>query len=49
MTKKMSPPEGCRYIFVKSYRHPKTGKLMVAAHYGLKAFRFAVKDDGPKK
>lgn len=27
------------YIFVRSYRHPKTGKLMIASDYGKKAFR----------
>ena len=28
------------YIFVKSYRHPKTGKIMHASEYGKKAFFF---------
>lgn len=27
------------YIFVKSYKHPKTGKLMIASDYGKRAFR----------
>ena len=27
------------YIFVKSYKHPKTCKLLVASEYGKKAFR----------
>ncbi len=27
------------YIFVTSYKHPKTGKMMYAADYGKKAFR----------
>lgn len=27
------------YIFVKSYKHPKTGKLMIASDYGKKAFK----------
>lgn len=31
------------YIFVKSYRHKWTGKIMIAAHYGLEAFCFKVK------
>lgn len=29
-------------IFVRSYRH-KSGKLMIAANYGLKAFAFRVR------
>ena len=27
------------YIFVKAYKHLKTGKLMIASDYGKKAFR----------
>ena len=27
------------YIFVRSYIHSKTGKLMIASDYGKKAFR----------
>lgn len=27
------------YIFRKSFRHPKTGKLMLASNYGRKAWK----------
>lgn len=27
------------YIFRKSYRHPKTGKIMIASDYGKKAWK----------
>ncbi len=37
------------YIYVKSYRHKATGKLMVAANYGLKAFRFKVNKKRKRK
>ena len=30
------------YIFVKSYKHPKTGKIMMASDYGKKAFRLLI-------
>lgn len=30
-------------IFVKSYKHPKTGKIMYASEYGKKAFRLLIK------
>lgn len=35
---------GFKVIYVAKYRNPHTGKLMIAAHYGLKAWRFVVKD-----
>ena len=31
------------YIFVKSYRHPKTDKIMHASEYGKKAFRLLIR------
>ena len=33
-----------RYIFVRSYRHAKTGKIINASDYGRKAFRIWVND-----
>lgn len=35
----MKNPQKGYYIFVKSYKHPKTGRLMIASEYGKKAFR----------
>lgn len=37
------PKENEEVIYVKSYRNKHTGKIMIAANYGLKAFRFVVK------
>ncbi len=42
------PEDDEEYVFVRSYRHAKTGKLMVAAHYGLTAFRFPKKKKAKK-
>lgn len=30
------------YIFVKSYKHPKTGKLMIASDYGKKLLDYGL-------
>lgn len=32
------------YIFRKSFRHPKTGKILYAEDYGKKAFKIWIKD-----
>lgn len=37
-------PAGMHYIYVRCYRNKRTGKMMYASAYGLKAFRFLVKD-----
>ena len=37
------PNDNEEVIYVKSYRNKYTGKVMIAANYGLKAFRFVVK------
>lgn len=37
-----TPKEDEEVIYVAAYRN-RAGKLMVAAHYGLKAWRFVVK------
>lgn len=39
-----NPPAGKHYIFVRCYRNKKTGQMMYASAYGLKAFRFLVDD-----
>lgn len=39
-----NPPVGKHYIFVRCYRNKKTGQMMYASAYGLKAFRFLVDD-----
>jgi hypothetical protein len=36
-------PPGFRWLYVKSYRHYKTGKVMVATDYGYVAWRFLVR------
>lgn len=36
-------PQGFAWIFCASYRHAKTGKLMVAKEYGRKAWFFLVR------
>ena len=35
---------GMRVIFVPWFRHKKSGKVIYAKNYGLKAFRFEVPD-----
>lgn len=32
------------YIYVKKYKHYRTGKIMLAKDYGLEAWKFYVKD-----
>jgi hypothetical protein len=34
------PPQ---YVFVKSYKHYRTGKLMIASEYGYTCWRFLSK------
>lgn len=36
--KKRPPKTGSRVIFVKWFRHPKTGRIIYASQYGKKAF-----------
>lgn len=40
-------PEGCREVFTTRIRF-KSGKVIYAKDYGLKAFRIFVKDKPPK-
>lgn len=35
-------------IFVASFRHPKTGRIIYARDYGLKAFRIRIRCPKPK-
>jgi hypothetical protein len=37
------PPPGYRYVYVKQFRHWRSGKLIVASDYGHDAFRFTVR------
>ena len=39
-------PEGYRVVFCTTYKHAKTGKIMVASEYGLKAWCFLVPTNG---
>ena len=41
------PPPGFRWIYTPTIRH-KSGKVLVAAHYGLKAFRIKVPINPPQ-
>jgi len=42
MTDKIAPP-GYRWVFIKSFRHWKSGKIIVASDYGRTAFCFLVR------
>ncbi len=42
MAKNHDPDAGEDYIFVKSFRH-RSGKILVASNYGLKAFRIRIR------
>jgi hypothetical protein len=37
-------PAGFKYIFVRSFRHKKTGRRIYAASFGKQAFRLLVRD-----
>lgn len=37
-----TPVDNAEYIFVASFRHPKTGKRIYASQHGKKAFRIKV-------
>jgi len=37
------PPPGFRYVYVKHFRHWRTGELIEAKNYGRDAFRFLVR------
>ncbi|MDF2865753.1 MAG: hypothetical protein K0R72_569 [Clostridia bacterium] len=41
----MDNKDNGHYIFVKSYRNSKTGKLMIAKDYGKKAWKIWIRDN----
>ena len=44
MTKTCKPaPPGYRWVFVKQFRHWRSGKVIRAVDYGYEAFRFLVR------
>lgn len=43
-TKRDPPPRGFRRVFVKEFRHWRSGKMIRAADYGKEAFCFLARD-----
>ena len=43
-SKRDPPPRGFRRVFVKEFRHWRSGKMIRAADYGKEAFCFLARD-----
>ena len=43
-SKRDPPPNGYRRVFIKEFRHWRSGKMIRATDYGKEAFSFLVKD-----
>jgi hypothetical protein len=44
MDQPKKPPDRPRVVFVKTYKHYRTGKVMIASEYGYISWRFLSKN-----